>query len=62
MVLTDDTDWDEVAELMIESYCVLAPKKLIALVDRPPTDDATAAEDADDPFASGFPRTGPRKS
>ena len=35
MVLTDDTDWDEVGELMIESYCVLAPKKLVALIDRP---------------------------
>ena len=29
------TDWDEVAELLTESYCVLAPKKLVALVDRP---------------------------
>ena len=35
MVLDDDTDWDEVAELMIESYCVQAPKKLVALVERP---------------------------
>jgi hypothetical protein len=35
MVLDDRTDWDEVAELLTESYCVLAPKKLIALVDRP---------------------------
>ena len=35
MVLDANTDWDEVRELMIESYCVLAPKKLIALVDRP---------------------------
>jgi hypothetical protein len=35
MVLDDDTDWDEVRELVIESYCVLAPKKLVALVDRP---------------------------
>jgi hypothetical protein len=35
MVLDADTDWTEVAELMTESYCVLAPKKLIALVDRP---------------------------
>ncbi len=31
------TDWDEVAELVVESYCVLAPKKLAALVDRPST-------------------------
>lgn len=35
MVLDDGSDWDEVAELLTESYCVLAPKKLVALVDRP---------------------------
>ena len=35
MVLDGDTDWEEVGELLIESYCVLAPKKLAALVDRP---------------------------
>jgi YjbR len=35
MVVDDDTDWDEVTELLIESYCLLAPKKLVALVDRP---------------------------
>ncbi len=35
MVLEPTTDWEEVAELMTESYCVLAPKKLVALVDRP---------------------------
>jgi hypothetical protein len=35
MVLDDSTDWTEVAELLTESYCVLAPKKLVALVDRP---------------------------
>jgi hypothetical protein len=35
MVLDTTTDWDEVAELMTESYCVRAPKKLVALVDRP---------------------------
>jgi YjbR len=34
MVLDDETDWDEVRELVTESFCVLAPKKLIALVDR----------------------------
>ena len=37
MVLDDNTDWDEVRELLTESFCVLAPKKLIALVDRPTT-------------------------
>ncbi|MEQ8437072.1 MAG: MmcQ/YjbR family DNA-binding protein [Ilumatobacter fluminis] len=36
MVIDDDTDWDEVAELVTESYCTRAPKKLIALLDRPP--------------------------
>jgi hypothetical protein len=35
MVLDDDTDWGEVREIVTESYCVLAPKKLVALVDRP---------------------------
>jgi hypothetical protein len=29
-------DWDEVAELLTESYCLLAPKKLVKLVNRPP--------------------------
>jgi hypothetical protein len=33
--LDDDTDWDEVEELLVESYCRMAPKKLQALVDRP---------------------------
>lgn len=32
MVLDDDVDWQEVAELLTESYCVLAPKKLAAEV------------------------------
>ena len=32
MVLTDDTatDWEDLRELLTESYCLLAPKKLIA--------------------------------
>ncbi|HEV8297313.1 MAG TPA: MmcQ/YjbR family DNA-binding protein [Acidimicrobiales bacterium] len=33
IVLDDRVDWDEVAELVTESYCVLAPKKLVAIVD-----------------------------
>lgn len=40
IVLDDDTDWDEVRELVTESFCVLAPKKLVALVDRPTADEA----------------------
>jgi predicted DNA-binding protein (MmcQ/YjbR family) len=35
MVVDGSTDWGEVAELVTESYCLLAPKKLVALVDRP---------------------------
>jgi hypothetical protein len=31
--LTDDTDWEEIRELVIESYRVLAPKKLTARLD-----------------------------
>lgn len=39
MVLDADTDWTEVAELVTESYCVLAPKTLAARVHRPPDPD-----------------------
>ena len=38
MVLDADVDWREVAELVTESYCLLAPKALQALVDRPTAD------------------------
>ena len=33
--IDDSTDWDEVAELVTDSYCLLAPAKLVRLVDRP---------------------------
>ena len=36
MVLDGTVDWDEVGELLTESYRVLAPKRLAAQVDRPP--------------------------
>lgn len=36
MVIDEDVDWDEVTELVTESYCVMAPRKLAAQVDRPP--------------------------
>jgi hypothetical protein len=35
MLLDDDTDWAEVAELLTESYCVLAPKRLAAQIAQP---------------------------
>lgn len=38
MVLDAGTDWEEVRELLIESFCVQAPKKLVALIDRPGED------------------------
>ena len=31
--LTDDTDWEEIRELVTESYRILAPQKLTALLD-----------------------------
>ena len=33
VLLTDDTDWEEIRELVTESYRVVAPKKLSALLD-----------------------------
>ena len=33
VLLTDDTDWEEIRELVTESYRILAPKKLGALLD-----------------------------
>jgi len=32
VVVDADTDWDEIAELVVESYRLLAPKKLVALL------------------------------
>jgi len=34
VVLTDDTDWEELRELVTESYRILVPKKLTALLDQ----------------------------
>jgi YjbR len=35
MVLDTGVNWDEVTELLIESYCVLAPRRLVEQVERP---------------------------
>ena len=32
MIIDDAVDWDEVAELLADSYVIMAPKKLAALV------------------------------
>lgn len=37
LLLPESPDWDEVAELVTDSYCVQAPTRLAALVDRPAT-------------------------
>ena len=40
MILSQDTDWEEVGELLYDSYCIQAPKKLVALAvgSAPPVD------------------------
>jgi hypothetical protein len=35
LLLDDDTDWDELAELLTDSYCIQAPARLSDLVSRP---------------------------
>ena len=35
MILDDDTDWAELAELLTDSYCLQAPAHLADQVDRP---------------------------
>jgi len=35
MLLDDDTDWEELSELLTDSYCLQAPHHLAAQVDRP---------------------------
>jgi hypothetical protein len=35
MVVEPDADWDEIGELLVESYCLRAPRKLAAQVSPP---------------------------
>jgi hypothetical protein len=35
MLLDDDTDWEELAELLTDSYCIQAPQHLASQVVRP---------------------------
>jgi hypothetical protein len=35
MVFDDDLNWDEVAELITDSYCIQAPKRFAALINPP---------------------------
>jgi hypothetical protein len=36
LLLDDGTDWDELGELLTDSYCLQAPARLAELVPRPP--------------------------
>ena len=35
LLLDDDTDWSELAELLTDSYCIQAPARLANLMQRP---------------------------
>ncbi|HEX7167330.1 MAG TPA: hypothetical protein VF230_10160 [Acidimicrobiales bacterium] len=35
LCVTEETDWDEARELVTDSYCLVAPNKLVALLDLP---------------------------
>lgn len=35
LILDQHTDWDELAELLTDSYCIQAPQDLAAQIDRP---------------------------
>jgi hypothetical protein len=35
LILDDDTDWEELAELLTDSYCIQAPARLATQVSRP---------------------------
>jgi hypothetical protein len=35
LILDDDTDWEELTELLTDSYCVQAPRELAQRVSRP---------------------------
>jgi len=39
LVLGDDTDWEELGELLTDSYCLQAPARLAAQVPRPGAGD-----------------------
>jgi hypothetical protein len=40
MILDDDTDWSELAELLTDSFCLQAPARLAAQVPRPGRPDS----------------------
>ena len=56
MVIDDDTDWAEVADLVTESYRVCAPQKLAKRLDEAASRPHTQP---DSPLDAGSPRTSP---
>lgn len=48
LVLGDAVDWREVGELLVESYCALAPPRLVGRVERPPGQPSIRLATADD--------------
>ena len=44
MLLDEDTDWDELDELLTDSYCLQAPASLAARVPRPDAPDEGAGQ------------------
>lgn len=44
VVLGPDTDWAELGEQLVDSFCVMAPRKLIARVERPSACSPTSSD------------------
>ena len=49
LLLDDDTDWEELGELLTDSYCIQAPAHLAELVPRPPAAAIDARRPANRP-------------
>jgi hypothetical protein len=58
IVFGPDTDWAEVAEMLTDSFCVLAPQKLIARVERPTVRQSEGAPPDDTLDRSHTPQNG----
>ncbi len=56
MVLTQETDWTEVSELLTESFCVMAPKTLVAAVREQSVDGIATSRSNASAVTLGVPR------
>jgi hypothetical protein len=57
MVIDDDTDWAEVADLVTESYRICAPQRLMRLLDR--ATEQAPPSDRTEPSPGRHPERGP---